>query len=108
MAMCGFCPRRPASLAGDDDGVGAGKDEAGPAVIETDEVRRLALGAAHLDNLAVLVRVADRVAVNEDAVADRGLHVRPPLRAERVDVFQAGTPPSVRPDPKGVRWFPPR
>ena len=63
--MCGFCPRRPASLAGDDDGVGTGKDEAGPAVIETDEVRRLALGAAHLDDLAVLVRVADRVAVIE-------------------------------------------
>jgi len=46
------------------------------AVVELHEVGRLSLGAVHLDDLAVLIRMPDDAAVNADAVADCRLHVR--------------------------------
>ena len=45
-------------------------------IIELHEVGRLTFGAAYLDDLAVLVRMPDAVAVDADPVADRRLHVR--------------------------------
>ena len=52
-----------------DHRVGSGKDEPRVAVVELHHVGRLALAAAHLDDLAGLVLVPDNVAVNADAVA---------------------------------------
>src|SRR5712691_11739326 len=62
-----------------DHRVGSGEDQARLAVVEPHQVGRLARGAAHLDDLAVLVWVPDDVAVNADAVADCRLHVRTSL-----------------------------
>src|SRR5689334_18406854 len=59
-----------------DHRVGARIDEPGLAVVELHQVGRRSLVAVHLDDLAVLVRVPDDVAVDADAVASRCLHVR--------------------------------
>ena len=59
-----------------DHRVGSGKDEPRVAVVELHHVGRLALAAAHLDDLAGLVLVPDNVAVNADAVAYCRLHSR--------------------------------
>src|SRR6266704_6386605 len=92
-----------------DHRVGSGEDQARLAVVEPHQVGRLARGAAHLDDLAVLVRVPDDVAVNADTVADRRLHVRTSLPWERCP--QAGrykprrfTPRCNGPNPPGTMW----
>src|SRR5712691_7229353 len=101
-----------------DHRVGSGVDEPGVAVLELHQVGRLSHGAAHLDDLAVLVRVPDNVAVYTDMVANGRLHVR--ISSPRRELcLQARTskrrctpgPPVMtrcdRPRPKEARRTPP-
>src|SRR5215468_10530970 len=61
-----------------DHRVRAGKHQPRVTVVETDQIRRFAPVAVHLDDLAVPVRVTDDVPVNADPVADYRFHARPP------------------------------
>src|SRR5262249_32280848 len=59
-----------------DHRVRARVDEPGLAVVALDQIGRRPPGTVHLDDLADLVRMPDAVAVNANAIANGGLHVR--------------------------------
>ena len=54
--------------------VGARVEQRLVPVVEAHEVRRPAVGAAHLEDLAVPVGLPDLLAVDDQAIADARLH----------------------------------
>src|SRR3954451_10268090 len=80
------------TLADLDLAVRAREDQAlVPVRLPPDEVRRLPVLAADVDDLAVAVGPADVAAVHDHVIALRRLHVRPPV-ALRFGPYAAGPP----------------
>src|SRR6516225_8440609 len=78
-----------------DHRVRAGEHQPRVTVVETDQIRRFAPIAVHLDDLAVPVRVTDDVSVNADPVADYRFHTRPPSTLRCVTNTASHVPPAV-------------
>jgi hypothetical protein len=57
-----------------DDGIRAGEDQPGVAVVEPHKVGRRASGSVHLDDLARVFGLANYLAVHMQSVADSCLH----------------------------------